>query len=342
MRIKTTLIGIMLLLSAHLNVKSQDICPYFGVDISGAEWGASEQNLYYPTPEQLAYYQSKGIRLIRFAFRWETIQPALGGELNQAELDRLKKLVKNAANSNIYVILDLHNYCRYKIDDSEYIIGSDKLPVKYIKDLWTRLAEEFKSFDNIYGYGIMNEPHNMLPGTPWFNIAQEIINGIRTRDTGTTIIVGGDSWSSAEGWAKNSDNLKNLVDPNNNIIYEAHQYFDHDSSGKYKASYDDEGAYPNIGVDRVKPFIDWLKENKVRGFIGEYGVPGDDPRWLTVLDNFLKYLKDNKINGTYWAGGPRWGNYKLSIEPDQNGDKPQMSIVEKYLTADPNCSNSNR
>jgi len=39
------------------------------------------------------------------------------------------------------------------------------------------------------------------------------------------------------------------------------------------------------------------------GFIGEYGVPDSDPRWLTVLDTFLAYLDANGVGGTYWAGG---------------------------------------
>ena len=29
----------------------------------------------------------------------------------------------------------------------------------------------------------------------------------------------------------------------------------------------------------------------------------------------LNHLKQNCINGTYWTGGPWWGNYILSIEP---------------------------
>ena len=83
------------------------------------------------------------------------------------------------------------------------------------------------------------------------------------------------------------------------------------------------------------PFFNWLKENNKKGLIGEFGVPGSDTRWLTMLDRALTYMKENNVSGTYWAGGPWWGStYKISIEPsgtvDSYVDKPQMSILQKY------------
>ena len=67
--------------------------------------------------------------------------------------------------------------------------------------------------------------------------------------------------------------------------------------------------------------------------MGEFGnIPADDPRWLTVMDNTLAYLRDNNIGGAYWAGGPWWGDGHGSIEPTNNftTDKPQMSVLSKY------------
>lgn len=315
----------------------------FGVNLAGAEFGTNMPGTYnidytYPTSSELDYYKSKGLDLVRLPIRWERIQESLNGNINSAELLRLNSFLQSAEDRNIDVIIDLHNYCRYKLNGVYEIIGSPNLGISDIKDLWTKLSYELKDSPNIWGYGIMNEPHDLLPSAPWFNIAQEIIYGIRSSDIDTRIIVGGDSWSSAERWLQYSDNLKILVDPSNKLIYEAHVYFDNDASGSYNQSYDGAGAYPNIGIDRVTPFVNWLEDNNLTGFIGEYGIPADDDRWLIVLDNFLSHLEQNCINGTYWAGGPWWGNYKLSIEPYNGNDKPQMSIVEKYLTTNVNCS----
>lgn len=307
----------------------------FGVTLAGAEFGSPtfpgtyETHYIYPNSGELDYYKSKGLNLIRLPFSWERIQPTLSGNLDETELNRIKGFLQAARNRNMAVVLDLHNYGRYYLNGTEEIIGSPNVSIAHITDLWTKLSSELKDNSEIWGYGIMNEPHDMLASTPWFDIAQEIINGIRTSDTNSRIIVGGDSWSSAEFWPSASDNLKNLSDPSNNLTFEAHCYFDNNSSGRYNQDYDTEGGSPNKGIERVTPFLNWLETNNLNGFVGEYGVP-DDPRWLTTLDNFLGHLESNNINGAYWAGGPWWGDYNLSIEPDNNVDKPQMEIVEKY------------
>src|SRR5690606_33110246 len=111
-----------------------------------------------------------------------------------------KKFVGEAEERDMLIILDMHNYGRRKINGEEFLIGTPEVKIKHVADAWRKLAAEFKSYSNIWGYGIMNEPHDMLESTPWFDIAQGIIKAIRKSDKKTTIIVGGDSWSSAERW----------------------------------------------------------------------------------------------------------------------------------------------
>lgn len=317
------------------SAQTETVC--FGVNLAGAEFGSNFPGTYgsdyvYPSTKILDYYASKGLRLIRLPIKWERVQPNLGTELNQKELERIEGVINNAKARDLLVIIDLHNYGRRSIDGTTHIIGSPEVSLTHIKDFWFRLADVLKNHSNIWGYGLMNEPHSMLPSPSWFTISQGIIDAIRVTDTSTNIIVGGDSWSSAEKWMKYSDNLKNLTDNSNKLIFEAHVYFDSDASGRYAKTYDKDGVNPYTGVERVTPFVNWLKANNFRGFIGEYGVPRNDVRWLTVLDNFLSYIKSNNINGTYWAGGAWWGDYTLSIEPKNSIDAPQMSIVQNYLS----------
>ncbi len=314
----------------------------FGLNLAGAEFGSEmpgryEKTYSYPGITDLDYCKAKGMTLIRLPFRWERIQPEKGGNLDAMELARMKKFVEDAKQRGVWVILDLHNYGRRLIDGTEQLIGSPQLSVADVGDVWRKLAGEFKEYDNIWGYGLMNEPHDMLTTTPWFTIAQSSIRQIRNVDSKTAIMVGGDSWSSAERWPRVSDNLKNLVDPANNLLFEAHIYFDNDASGAYKHSYDDEKASPTTGIERVKPFVNWLQTNQLKGFIGEYGVPDNDPRWLTTLDNFLQYIQANCIGGTYWAAGSRWGDYSLAVTPRKGVDRPQMQVLEKYKQANRTC-----
>ncbi len=308
----------------------------FGVNLAGADFGSTMPGVYgkdyaYPEEKDLEYYRTKQLMLVRLPFRWERLQPRLYGELDTAELARMKEVVQQAEKKHMPVILDMHNYCRRYEGTTESMIGSEELPVAALGDAWKRIAQEMKGFRNLYGYGLMNEPHDLLPGTSWFEMAQNAIDNIRKTDRKTSILVAGNSWSSAERWPQASDSLRYLRDPARKLIFEAHLYFDKDGSGTYKHSYEEEQATENTGVARVSPFINWLKKHQLKGFVGEYGVPDHDPRWLVVLDRFLRYIQKEGVNGTYWAGGSRWGDYPLAVGSTSKTERPQMKVLQSYL-----------
>lgn len=312
----------------------------FGVNLSGAEFGSNvpgqhQQDYSYPLVTDLDYFKSKGMRLIRLPFKWERVQPQMNGPLDPVELKRLTDFIDAAAEREMLIIPDVHNFARRVVNGNTEVIGSAAVPTTAFVDFWAKLTDVLKDRENIWAYGIMNEPYSMPSPTAWFNIIQPVITKIRTIDTRTPILVGGDSYSSAERWPNVSDNLKNLVDPSDKLIYEAHVYFDDTSGGVYDQNYDDEKATAQTGVNRIRPFVEWLKTNQKQGFIGEYGIPDDDSRWLIVLDYMLQYMKDNCINGTYWSAGPRWGSYKLAIQPVNGQDRPQMQVLKNYLVTDP-------
>ncbi len=122
------------------------------------------------------------------------------------------------------------------------------------------------------------------------------------------------------------------LDSDFNLIFEAHQYFDHNHSGFYKRDYRDEGASPSTGVDRTRDYFAWLRAKRARGFIGEYGVPDDDHRWLVTLDRMLAHMKAEGVSGAYWSGGPWWGGYKLAVGLRPGHDEaPQMAVLAKYV-----------
>jgi len=175
----------------------------------------------------------------------------------------------------------------------------------------------------------MNEPHDMGGAGVWMAAAQAAVDAIRATGATDNIVVAGDGWSSAGMWQLVNGNLA-INDALNKIVYEAHIYFDHDNSGTYRGTYDQEGADPDTGVRRLQVFQDWLAAHDAKGFIGEFGVPGDDPRWLTALGNLVDAMHKDGIDGTAWAAGPWWGNYPLSLEPSNSVDKPQLDILTKY------------
>lgn len=322
----------------------------FGLNESGGEFagvypGRDGTHYGYPDRQDLAYAAKKGFRIIRLPFRWERVLRPLGStKLIDTEIKKIKQVLDWAEELNIRVILDMHNFGRYctycngtsSADNVYAVIGESSCTVDHFCDVWRLLAQEFKGYQCIWAYEIMNEPYSMRSDTPWYNIAQSCIYAIREYDTETPILVDGDSFASARLWQSVSDNLRNLNDPADNLIYTAHCYFDKNSSGEYTESYNRSGATDQTGIQRTKPFVEWCVKYGKRGFVGEYGIPDDDSRWNTLLENTLRYLQENGIGGTYWSAGHRWGDYKLAVHPTGNytTDRPQMTVLEKFLSAE--------
>jgi hypothetical protein len=298
---------------------------YFGVNLCGTEFPSKS----VPTTAELDYYRGKGIYTFRLPLHWEFLQPALMGPLNQSYIGLFKPLIDDAANHGQKILLDIHNFGR----NNTVPIGSGSVTITAFVDLWTRLAAVLNGHPGLEGYDIMNEPHDMPTMTSWPQAAQAAVTAIRKVDMTTPIYVEGDGWSNVSdwsgGWHLNSQ--LNIRDPANKIIYSAHVYADWNKTGTYTKSFADDGATTQTLVDRFNVFQGWLQQNGFHGHIGECGVP-PEAGWLACLDAFLAYLsqQNNITQMHYWAGGPAWGNYSLSIEPANGVDRPQMGVLSKY------------
>jgi endoglucanase len=303
-----------------------------GINLAGAEFnpdkipGVYGRDYIYPQEQQFDYYKSRGFDVVRLPFRWERLQPGLFGDFSPIELGRIRRVVATARERNMKVIVSPHNYGRYSINGKYALVGSRRVPIDAFVDFWHRLAEHFVGEDAIYAFGLMNEPHD-TDGF-WKSAAQAGLDAIRRTDRKRLVLAPGDQWSGAWSWRTfNNDFL--LDDSAGNLMYEAHQYFDANHSGTYREDYGLSGAYPNLGVDLVRPFVGWLREHQVAGIITEFGVPNHDPRWLDVVDRLLAWLARENISWVYWAGGPWWNEYPLSAEPRDGRDAPVMSILSK-------------
>ncbi len=310
--------------------------PLHGVNITGPESntanlpGTYGTNYAYPTVADFDYYHAKGLNLIRIPFRWERMQTSLNSPLNTAQLGYMDTAIARASARGMKVIIDMHNYAQCKVAGTPYKLGSAGLPNSAYADVWRRLADYYKNEPAIYGYDIMNEPNGLAAGV-WISAAQAAINAIREVDLNHDIIVEGESWANAWNFETKNPNLHTLRDPINRIIFSAHSYWSDLGTDEYK-TYDLEGAYPQMGVDNVKPFVNWLKKYGFKGYVGEYGVPNDDPRWNVVLENFLAYLDAEGISGTYWAGGGWYGGNPISCHPSSNYtvDRAVMSVLQTH------------
>ncbi len=299
-----------------------------GVNLAGAEFGdlgtSHGTGYIYPDASNIDYYADNGMELIRLPFRWERLQPELGGEFDAAELGRIREFVDHAASRGLTVVLDVHNYGKY----DENLIGSSEVPNESFADLWSKLATEFKSDANVW-FGLMNEPHEQS-ASQWIESANAAIDAIR--DTGATqkIMVPGSYWSGSYSWTTTDNHTvvgEGVVDPLNNYAFEVHLYFDGDNSGT-----NPDAVSATIGVERVEEITAWAKETGNQLFLGEFGVSRDSLS-LEALDKLMAHMAANAdvwAGATYWAGGPWWGDYMFSAEPRDGEDSPQLAILQKY------------
>lgn len=222
----------------------------FGVNVAGMEFGdnatakipgVANTDYFYEPEQSFAYLASRGISLIRVPFKWERIQPELGGPLNQTEVAAIKTVLGYAEQHTIRVIIDMHNYGRYNTGDETHVLGeSDEFDNAFV-DAWERLSDELSGQKALIGYDIMNEPHDLQSGkqeTPaqhWEELSQRVVNAIRAMGDTTLVLIPGYDWSMAN-WRLNHSRAW-IDDPAGNIRYEAHQYWDSDASGKYLHPY---------------------------------------------------------------------------------------------------------
>lgn len=324
-------LGTSILLSCGVASAQTKPVELIGINVAGAGFASSVlpgkhgTNFFFPPKGYYEKWQQKGISWVRFSFIWERLQPKANGEFDEAYAKLIDKTLDEAQQAGIEVMLDVHNYGRYY----GKVIGTDDVPISAYQNLMERIAKRWGSHPAVYSYDLMNEPHGAA-NKYWPQVAQAGINGVRKFDSKNDIYVEGAEYSSALRWPKLNDNLLDLKDPADKLIYSAHMYIDPDASGLYKTALAAD-LDPQIGVKRLEPFVNWLIEHNKKGHIGEFGVPAEDESGLKALDQTLAYLQKHCIPFAYWAAGPSWGKNKLSVEPVKGVDRPQWEVLKKYL-----------
>lgn len=351
----------------------------FSINYSGMEGGSvipGQVGTDFPRAnvEHFKYFLRKGITHIRLPIKWERAQPTLNGPLDESYMQVVDEAAALAQSLGMTMSLDVHNYTQYKIGDTVYYIGDPQVPVSSFGDLWGKLASRYLTdavnpSDNtkmIFGntftqYDLMNEPiSRVLTDKGWMGVTittlanayQAAIDAIRLVNPKPDLVIEGLGYSSAYQWLDNgNDILKNLVDPQDKLVFSAHCYLDRDNSGTHYvwaeevAAGDyldplDLNANPpkyapldfNIGVKRLSVFGNWITSNGLRGNIGEIGVAKESDGWLQALDRAFAYLKSQKITCTYWNSGPWYDAYPYGF--GLTGvplDNPQVAVMNKNM-----------
>ena len=308
-----------------------------GVNLAGAEFGSQKlpgvlgSDYIYPSQANLGYFRATGMNVIRLPIRWERIQRQLHGPLDSNELAQIKQVLGWAREMKLCILLDIHNYASYYGQP----LGTAAVPAIALEAVWLRLAQALPDYDHL-AIGLMNEPVAMPP-SQWLSLAQATVLALRRAGSQHLILVGSGRWSGAhefdvrlDGGLSAAEVFASFRDPLKRFAVELHQYADSDYSGAGTRCIDP-GRLQSI----MQTLANWSRQHRVRLFMGEFGVP-KDPDCLTAMLALLLAMQDNRVwlGWTYWAAGPWWGDYALSIQPGSSGvpPAPQLSVLRNFLT----------
>ena len=307
--------------------------PLRGVNLSGAEFNSKSlpgdmfTDYTYPAPDDFQYFADKGANLIRLPVRWERVQRQLGGELDSAELNQIRKAVSSARDNGQCLLIDLHNYGFY---DGE-MIGEGQVTTDHLIDVWSRLATALDDTDHV-ALGLMNEPFRM-DIADWAQVAQTTVEALRSRGSGHLITVSGGRWSGVHEWFKTRTGTSNAAefadfrDPLDRSVLEVHQYLNEGYSGTRA------DCLPPDHFDGIFQEISrWADDHDQRLFLGEFGSPARE-ECLASLERVLQLTNDPITwrGWAYWAAGAWWGDYFLTVHPKNGEDRPQMDVLEAYF-----------
>jgi endoglucanase len=316
------------------NARGQPAEPFLtGVNLAGAEFGSVFPGQFgkhytYPSSIDIAQQAALGFNVIRLPFRWERLQPDMGGPFDTSEWDRLSATVRAISRAGMRAIVDPHNYAHRHIRrdgfSAKHVIGSAAVPTSAFSTFWAELARRLTGEPTAI-FGLINEPAE-IEAAAWLDIANKAIAAIRATGARNVILMPGVAYTGAHSWyAAGNTLMEQVVDPAKNLAIDVHQYFDSDSSGRTPRA-----VSSSIGTERIEAFQEWARVRKFKAFLGEFGA-GAEPVSLAAIEDLLTEIANNRdvwIGWSAWAAGPWWPpSDPLRLSPNADGSWPPQTIL---------------
>jgi endoglucanase len=297
---------------------------------------------------------SWGANHIRFSMNWDTFpkSPADSATREQysawleGQLERLDNLIPVCEELGLSVVVDMHTpVC------GRYQPGTESRPLifrlfrdgncqkQFVED-WEKIARRYRGKSIIWGYDLLNEPHEgAVPSgiMNWRQLAGETIEAIRAIDPNVRIIYEPALDTLGQEVAKNA-----AITPLSyeNIAYSIHIYapleFTHQSVGgrPYPVYYPSgiDGIYWDINHLReyYKPLIDFQKKNQATIYIGEFSVI----RWAPAeaaeqyLSDVITIIEENGWHAAYHAFR-EWNGWSVEYDSDYFHKEPVSYTTQR-------------
>ena len=308
-----------------------------GYNLSGFEFASTPTPGNYPTTSDAnTFAKTFSAKIIRVPFRMEYCTDSNGNINNPIYLNAVNDFVQTLINnnSNIQVLLDMHNYMQYCPNASAgscgtYLTGTE------LGNAWKNIANYLpvvKNNPNTVWLDLMNEPNGISAQQTFDNEMAAFIT-LRQNNINNPIALEGTEWTGLHSWVSSGNASVFTVSAINSALQnagvnagqyaiEVHQYLDSNFSGTSPVCVANATLNDQINFSE---FTQWLQSNHVPIILGETGgglnqVCIDDMSTL-YSDAVQNSYSASAVSGgfsaiTYWGGGQAWGNsYFLGIQP---------------------------
>jgi aryl-phospho-beta-D-glucosidase BglC (GH1 family) len=276
-----------------------------GPDFTNQFWKQFKDN--YITCSDIRYIRKTGMNTIRIPFHYKlfTDEDYQGLSVKQDGFQRMDSLVSWCRESEIYLILDMHDapggQTGDNIDDSygyPWLMTSEPSQ-KLFTEIWRKIADHYKNEPVILGYDLLNEPIATYFGEEKqkLNAALEplykrAVAAIREVDKNHIVLLGGAQWNS---------NFKVFKDSkfDDKLMYTCHRY------------------WCDTLQANIQDFVSFRDSVNLPIFMGETGENTD--QWIGA---WTRLMERNNIGWTYWPfkkmNSPRG---VMTIAQPENWDK---------------------
>jgi len=263
---------------------NEAFCELVGPDFTANFWKSFKDN--YVTRADIQLLKSTGVNTLRVPFHYKlfTHEDYMGLTHEQDGFQRLDSLVEWCRESQIYLILDMHDapggQTGDNIDDSygyPWLMVSDQSQQLFV-DIWKKIADHYKNEPMILGYDLLNEPiatHFTGEEREKLNAQLEplykrAVQAIREVDTNHIVLLGGAQWNS---------NFSVFTDSafDDKMMYTCHRYWCDTTQAD------------------IQDFVDFRDSVNLPMYMGETGENTNE--WIAA---WTRLMVENNIGYTYW------------------------------------------
>lgn len=197
-----------------------------GVCFGNEVWGNNPLPYTHHSEDDFARVHDMGMNVIRFYLNYLTFEDETQPyRYKTSGWDWLDLNIEWAKKHNVYLILNMHvPQGGFQSTGNGNALWTNPENQKRLKALWCRIAKRYANEPVIIGFDLLNEPVVTKSKYQWQNLAQQLVDTIRTVDKNHMLIVErlnavGNNWSSDQDM-----NFFLVNDPNKNTAYTFHFY----------------------------------------------------------------------------------------------------------------------